>query len=80
VRAGAAYVLFGRASSSSSVDVDVSLLSTSQGYAIHGVSFGDALGVSVSGAGDIYLHCICFAYPIKSFDVQAMSTEMDSVT
>ncbi|HVZ00519.1 MAG TPA: hypothetical protein VHA35_13510, partial [Dongiaceae bacterium] len=50
--AGAAYVLFG-ASTGDLTNVDLTNLSASQGFEIHGANIGDAAGLSVSSAGDI---------------------------
>jgi hypothetical protein len=59
VDAGKAYVVFGSASGFGVVDatgrsvLDLSALTTAQGFIIQGDSAGDVAGVSVSGAGDV---------------------------
>ncbi len=47
---GVAYVIYGK--STPFVLIDLKTLDPSDGYAVIGVSGGDYLGVSVSGAGD----------------------------
>ncbi|RKF14242.1 hypothetical protein D6851_17340, partial [Altericroceibacterium spongiae] len=49
--AGAAYVIFGKASGFGTVDLDI--LAAADGFIIQGDTIGDNLGVSVSSAGDI---------------------------
>jgi hypothetical protein len=49
--AGTSYVLFGKASGFS--DIDLASLSTTQGFKVLGAVGGDHSGVSVSGAGDV---------------------------
>ncbi len=53
---GVAYVIYGK--STPFVLIDLKTLDPSDGYAIFGVSGGDYLGVSVSGAGLINVWCI----------------------
>ena len=50
---GVAYVIYGK--STPFVLIDLKSLDPSDGYAIIGVSGGDYLGVSVSGAGKIHM-------------------------
>jgi hypothetical protein len=50
VVSGAAYVIYGRASRSTS-DIHLSIISATQGVVIYGAADSDVLGVSVSGAG-----------------------------
>ena len=53
--AGAAYVVFGKASGllPAAVDLDLSLLGASDGFAILGAASGDRAGYAVSAAGDL---------------------------
>jgi hypothetical protein len=52
VNAGAAYVVFGRASGGAPI-VELSALDGAHGFKISGESAGDRAGASVSGAGDV---------------------------
>jgi hypothetical protein len=49
---GAAYVIFGRSTSTAFTDIDLAALSSSRGFRITGAAANDRLGWSVSSAGD----------------------------
>jgi hypothetical protein len=51
--AGAAYVIFGKASGFADVDLASFTSGNSTGFVIKGAAAGDQLGNSVSGAGDV---------------------------